>query len=255
MTVYLYDCNNYVRVKSETSFSGSFVRDLITEANTGNDLKFYIFDGKNCNDYRRSFYPQYKMTRKAPIDNFFENLKWFHELLMFAKPNVGVVQVDGYEADDVIAHMAKMFDEVVVMSTDKDLLQIPNSKQPMANNEWESRDLIFTRKVLVGDPSDNISGIKGFGDTSWKSLVDDDKYSLKKWIEDGDEGALDRVLYSPLSTLSNRAKNVLKETSREEIETLKKVIGFREVSDELISIHFGEDKLDEIERQLGECFL
>ena len=113
--VYVYDCNNYCRVKSETSIN--FMRDLIYEAcKKDGIIRFYVFDGKNSNAYRREFYPKYKMTREMPKDNFFENLKWFKELLSFAPKSVGTIQLDGYEADDVIAQLGNWFPEITVFS-------------------------------------------------------------------------------------------------------------------------------------------
>lgn len=248
--IYIYDCNNYVRIKSETSFSGSFIRELINEANRDSDevIKFYVFDGNNSNAYRRQFYPEYKLTRKPPIDNFFENLKWFKELLGFAKSNVCTIQVDGCEADDVIAEIATWFPSVTIFSTDKDLLQIQNATLPMANNDWEKRDLIFARKVLCGDSSDNIKGIKGFGETTWKNMSNESKYLAKVWVEKG--SAECKKIFA--DSLATRAKNVILGASDEEIEMLKKVVGFRKVNREDVKLSFGANNLSEIERQLCE---
>lgn len=250
--VHIYDCNNYVRIKSETSISGSFIRSLIEEANgdSENVLKYYVFDGKNANAYRREFYPEYKKTRKPPLDNFFENLKWFKELLSFCKPNVCTIQIDGYEADDIIADIAYWFNnaEVTIFSTDKDLLQISNAKLPMANSEWEDREFIFTRKVLCGDPSDNIKGLKGFGETTWKNLTCGQKSLARYWLENG----LVSCQKFFADSLPTRAKKVILETSEEEIKTLKKVVMFRPVKREDIKLNFGTNNLEEIERQLKE---
>lgn len=250
--IYIYDCNNYVRIKSETSYSDSFVRSLIDEADREeNAVKFYIFDGANANEYRRNLYPEYKKTRKPPLDNFFENLKWFRELLGYCKPNVCTVQVTGYEADDIIAEVASWFDEVTIFSTDKDLLQIPNATLPMSNNEWEKRDLIFTRKVLCGDPSDNIKGIKGFGETTWKNMSNESKYLAKVWVEKGSTEC--KNIFA--DSLSTRAKNIVLGASYEEIEILKKIVGFRTVNRDSIKLEFGTDNRAEIERQLSEYML
>lgn len=250
--VYIYDCNNYVRIKSETSFSDSFIRSLIDEANRDPEIiKIYVFDGQNSNDYRRSFYPDYKLTRKQPIDNFFDNLKWFKELLSHANKNVCVVQVKGFEADDIIAELAGWFEEVTIFSTDKDLLQIPNAILPMANSGWERRDLIFARKVLCGDPSDNIKGIKGFGDTTWKSMSNESKYLAKVWVEKGSTEC--KKIFA--DSLSTRARNVILGASEEEIEVLKKVVGFRKVDRNEVELNFGDGNRAEIERQLSEYLL
>ena len=251
--VYIYDCNNYVRIKSETSLSGSFIRSLIEEANRDSDevIKFYVFDGPKANAYRREFYSEYKKTRKLPTDNFFDNLKWFKELLSYCKPNVCTIQLDGYEADDVIASLSKWFKEVTIFSTDKDLLQIPNAKLPMANGEWENPKFIFARKVLCGDPSDNIKGLKGFGETTWKNLTDVQKSLAAYWLENG----LVSCQKAFADSLPTRAQKVILEASDEEIDILKKLVMFRQVKREDIKLNWGDNNLEEIERQLKEYCL
>lgn len=249
--VLIYDCNNYVRIKSETSFSGSFIRELVNEANRGNDLKFYVFDGANANNYRRSFYPEYKKTRKLPTDNFFENLKWFKDLLGFAQPNVCVIQKEGYEADDIIAEIASWFSSVTIFSTDKDLLQIENAELPMANTEWEQLDFVLTRKVLCGDSSDNIKGIKGFGETTWKKLTFTQKCLAKVWVDTGIEDC--KKMFA--ESLPSRAKNVILGADNEEVKLLKRVVSFREINRDEIELNFGTNNLNEIERQLSEFML
>ena len=248
--IYIYDCNNYVRIKAETSLSGSFIRSLIEEANRESEdvIKYYVFDGPNANAYRRQFYPDYKKTRKLPTDNFFENLKWFKELLSYCKPNVCTIQLDGYEADDVIADLAYWFRDVTIFSTDKDLLQIQNAKLPMANSEWEDREFIFTRKVLCGDPSDNIKGIKGFGETTWKNLTYGQKSLARYWLEN-DLTSCQKAFADSLPT---RAQNVILEASEEEISILKKLVMFRPVNHKDVKLNFGNNNLEEIERQLQE---
>lgn len=249
--VYIYDCNNFVRIKSETSFSSFFIRDLIDEANSGDELKFYVFDGANCNEYKREFYPEYKMTRKPPMDSFFENLKWFKELLAYCKPNVCVVQQYGYEADDVMAEIASWFNEVTIFSTDKDLLQIKNASLPMANNDWEKRDFIFTRKVLCGDSSDNIKGLKGFGDTTWEKLSDEQKELAKRWVETGSE--LGRLRFA--EGLPTRAKNIVLTSKYEDLDVLKKLVGFRKIEREKVELNFGSGELDKLDSKLNEVMI
>lgn len=248
MGVSIYDSNNYVRVKSETSLSGSFIRTLIEEANNGNDLKFYVFDGKNSNAWRRQFYPKYKMTRKAPIDNFYENLSWFKHLLSFCKPNVCVAELAGFEGDDVIAEIASWFKHSAIYSTDKDLTRIEGADFPMGNTKWESKKFIFTRKVLCGDPSDNISGVKGFGETTWKSLSEIQKEWAREWVE---LGASDAKTYFA-DSLPQRSKNVILGVKNEDLDVLKKVVGFRPVDKKDLKLDWGTDDPARIEEELSE---
>lgn len=248
--VTIYDSNNYVRVKSETALSGLFMRSILSEANNVDGLVIYVFDGANANAWRRELYPQYKATRKAPLDNFYENLKWFYDLLGYCANNVARVKVEGYEGDDVIATLCERFSEadITVFTTDKDLTRIEGPKFPMANTDWEDRRFVFTRKVLCGDPSDNITGVKGFGETTWKSLSDELKEYARQWVEFG-SGEAKEIFADNLPT---RAKNAILGAKDEEIETLKKVVGFRIVPDDRLKLDWGTNRKDKIEEELRE---
>ena len=114
----------------------------------------------------------------------------------------------------------------------------------MANNEWEDRDLIFTRKVLCGDPSDNISGVSGFGSGTWENCS---KQLAKRYVENGE-----KELFA--ESLPTRAKNAILSFPDEELEKLKKVIGFRKI-EKPIEVNFGCDNIKEIEKQLTQYFI
>ena len=105
---------------------------------------------------------------------------------------------DGYEADDIIVGLAKHtgdFDKVYVMSPDKDLSHLINDKVSCIKNstmnsskyivDVYSYEDILTSKLgarvpynsvllylcTVGDSSDNIKGVSGFGKSAFNKLV------------------------------------------------------------------------------------
>jgi DNA polymerase-1 len=111
---------------------------------------------------------------------------------MFDAFGVKKVQVDGYEADDIIATLTVDFSkktDVIIASNDRDLwqlagknvmLMLPDKKGKL---EWVGRDEVIARlgfppdkiadyKGLRGDPSDNIPGVYGIGDKTAVKLLE-----------------------------------------------------------------------------------
>ena len=108
--------------------------------------------------------------------------------------NMGIkyLEVDNYEADDIIGTFAKMCDEndnydATIISSDKDLLQLISNdvdvkllkqKDYVIMNEntfFETYGIkpinIIDLKALQGDPSDNIPGVKGIGEKTALTLL------------------------------------------------------------------------------------
>ena len=108
--------------------------------------------------------------------------------------NMGIkyLEIDNYEADDIIGTIAKMIDENdnfigTIVSSDKDLLQLISSdvdvkllkqKDYIRMNEntfFETYGIkpirMIDLKALEGDPSDNIPGVKGVGEKTALTLL------------------------------------------------------------------------------------
>jgi hypothetical protein len=85
---------------------------------------------------------------------------------------------EGEEADDLIGIYANNFgyDRVVIVSTDKDYLQIPTTiYNPMHQtwttvSKWEALVNFYTQ-ILTGDTVDNIKGIRGIGPVKAKAIL------------------------------------------------------------------------------------
>ena len=252
MKVYIYDISNWVRVQFENDKSGLGLRFLWNQvSNIPNDnLAIFVGDGYNCNARRRLIYPAYKMKRPKAADFVYEGIGAFKELLSFAKGNVGFVEVKGYEADDVIADISSKFKEVTIMSTDKDLMAIPNSMNPMCNQNWEKKEFVWTRKVLCGDPSDNIGGVRGFGETTWLHLEEWQKIVLGYFLQNPCEETLSDV---EKINLPKRVFTALQNTSFDDIKSLGRVVGFFPV-EEKYEISFGKNQPTKAEELLKEWF-
>ena len=148
------------------------------------DYLAVVFDAGNS--HREKVYPEYKATREKMPDELRASLPRVRELV--AGFNDALVQLDGYEADDVIGTLAiKARDaglEAVIVSGDKDLYQLVGPSIHLLNPgrggrtgvaaEWvdernvhEKFGIPATKVVdylaLIGDSSDNIPGARGLG--------------------------------------------------------------------------------------------
>lgn len=152
-----------------------------------------VFDGKGGSTRRRKIYPEYKQNRKTKYrvnrtydfasqedekQNMIMQLQRCVEYLDTLP--VTVLSYDNIEADDTIGYLTKQVltdSNIVIMSTDKDFLQLANgrvkiwspSKKKMYDDKLvfeefgiSSQNYIWFR-VLDGDKSDNINGVRGLG--------------------------------------------------------------------------------------------
>ena len=152
-----------------------------------------VFDGKGGSTRRRKLYPAYKENRKtkyrvnraydfASQEDEKQNMIMQLQRVVEYLDNlpITVMSYDNIEADDTIGYLCKQVlteSEITVMSTDKDFLQLANSRikvwSPTKKKMYDekavleeygitSHNLIWYR-VLDGDKSDNISGVRGLG--------------------------------------------------------------------------------------------
>lgn len=133
--------------------------------------------------HRRDRYAAYKAHRDAVPSPLLTQLGRLEELL--AAFDVPVFRFPGWEADDVLATLARRLSSagssVLVMSGDRDLLQVARGgvrvlfmgargQKPtlMDGARVEERFLVRPEQLptyvaLVGDPSDNLPGVPGVG--------------------------------------------------------------------------------------------
>ena len=158
------------------------------------DYLAVVFDAGNS--HREKVYPAYKATREKMPDELRASLPRVRELV--AGFNDALVELDGYEADDVIGTLAiKARDaglEAVIVSGDKDLYQLVGPGIHLLNPgrggrtgvaaEWvdernvhEKFGIPATKVVdylaLIGDSSDNIPGARGVGPKTALKLLEE----------------------------------------------------------------------------------
>lgn len=140
---------------------------------------------------RLEIYPEYKAGRKPAPADFYAQIPILHELLAaFGWP---LYELDDYEADDIMATLAKKASdqgvEVCLITSDLDALQAINPlvhvyalKKGLTNIErfdpetftekYGIRvDQFLDLKALKGDSSDNIPGVPGVGEKTAVGLL------------------------------------------------------------------------------------
>ena len=246
----IFDGNNYYRRELEQNPTGMAPRAMLAGVKPGD---MWVWDGFNSNARRRELFPGYKVGREKPGANIYASFKLLQEVLTHS--TAIQIQVPEYEADDVVATVARRLAEqghqVGIHSNDLDFLQL-SAEFPRhvfcGCNPKIPADLVRYYKVCVGDPSDKIPGIKGFGQKTWDGV---DKTALKDAIHRWVAGEL-----VPLDGLSKASLNWLEE-NLSQVATYWKVVGFYEVPPDLIDQHtrIGKPNYAAADARLKEFFL
>ena len=150
------------------------------------DKMIVVFDAARKN-FRNSIYPDYKANRGDTPEDLIPQFKLIRQCVEAF--NIKQLELDGYEADDIIASYTKLarnkkIDSLIV-SSDKDLMQLVNKNvsmlDPMKNKSIginqviekfgvEPKKVIFIQ-ALTGDKIDNIPGASGIGPKTALELI------------------------------------------------------------------------------------
>ena len=184
----------------------NMMQKLIRDAqnNEYEDYIAVIFDAGRFT-FRNEIYDQYKANRdEAP-----EELRPQFALVREATEalNLPAIELPGFEADDLIATYAREakaqgVDEVIIVSSDKDLMQLVDDKAGIHMFDAMKSRVINEEKVvekfgvpphkvrdvlaLMGDNSDNVPGVPGIGPKTAAQLIQhfDDLESLLNRAEE-----------------------------------------------------------------------
>ena len=138
---------------------------------------------------REQEYTAYKANRTEMPPDLSEQLPYIRRIIEAMR--IPILEYPGFEADDVIGTISRRAEEagveVVIVSSDKDMLQLVSSRvsmlNPMKDDLWydeakvqefmgvkatQVADLL----ALKGDSIDNIPGAPGIGDKGAKDLIE-----------------------------------------------------------------------------------
>ena len=145
-----------------------------------------VFDAGRLT-FRNDMYPAYKANRLAMPDDLVPQITPIKEMVRAF--NIPALELPGFEADDIIATLARDCEEkgmeVVVVTGDKDLMQIVTENVRLLDtmkdkescmHEVEERFGVDPERVidilgLAGDTSDNIPGVPGIGEKTAIKLI------------------------------------------------------------------------------------
>ena len=164
-----------------------FLNMLLKLLDKTNPTHLVVTFDDNGPNFRHEMYSAYKANRKEKPVELVRQLPYFPEIVEAFK--IPVIQMKEVEADDVIASLVKKAQEqnleVVIISADKDLLQLLSEDVTMLDtmrNRLFTVDHVIERfqvgpalvadvMGLAGDQSDNIPGVPGIGEKIGGKLI------------------------------------------------------------------------------------
>ena len=162
-----------------TGAAFGFVRDVLgLMRKLSPDYLLCAYDMR-AKTFRSELYPEYKANRSATPDDLLLQFDFTREFLKaVGVPALGVV---GFEADDVLATVARTVSELggetILATSDKDARQLLDDqtsiyllrkekfyRAPELADDWGIRpDQVVDFQALVGDSSDNVPGVPLIG--------------------------------------------------------------------------------------------
>lgn len=186
----------------------------------------FCFD-KGLSERRTTLYPDYKANRKrqsadsliasgveGEVDDYLEEYHRQRSDLIQILKSLGIpsLLIPGWEGDDLQYLLSKVTDDGIVLSDDKDMIQLVSPeikiRRAMQNEtiSWDESDPYYHHphytivKSICGDGSDNIpqvaSGLGWKGADKVASLIDslesfsEYKPALEKYVENNPKGSL-----------------------------------------------------------------
>lgn len=168
---------------------------------------------------RLEIYPEYKANRDEMPDELRPQIPMVLEVA--EGYGIPIVSCPGWEADDVIATLAKQAEadgfEVRIVSSDKDMRQLITSKVKMYSirkkrfmdeaalaEDWGIRpDQVIDFQSLVGDSVDNVPGVPGVGPKRAQQLLE--KFETLEGVLANADQAPGKKLAENLKTYADQA--------------------------------------------------
>ena len=145
-----------------------------------------VFDSPG-KTFRHDYYPEYKANRTRMPDELRVQIPRIKDIVQAY--NIPILELPGYEADDILATLAKRWEqhgvEVVIVTGDKDLMQVVSERVTMLDTMKDKHiglaevrekfgvdpGRVIEVQALMGDPTDNIPGIPGVGEKTAIKLI------------------------------------------------------------------------------------
>ena len=276
----LPDMSNSEGLKTNAIFG--FVRMMFKIIEDYQPTHMSVAFDKKAPTFRHKQYADYKAGRKKMPDELAQQLQPLKDLL--DKFNINRLELEGYEADDLIGTVARLGEEndfkVYIVTGDKDAIQLASNKtttlitkKGVGEVEEYNYDSVLERyemtptqfidlKGLMGDKSDNIPGVPGVGEKTGIKLLkqystienliehtDELKGSIKKKIEENKDLAL---MSKELATIITNVPIEVKledleygDYNKDDVVEKFKEFGFASLITKLLDIEGGETTIKE----------
>lgn len=139
--------------------------------------------------FRHELFTAYKAQRPRMPSDLVQQIPYIKRFIRAL--NIPILEIPGYEADDVIGTLAKKAEQLgihtIILSPDKDFLQLVSDKIQVLSERMGHRVLYDREKVkerygvepekipdvlgLMGDQSDNVPGVPGIGEKTAGKLI------------------------------------------------------------------------------------
>jgi len=136
--------------------------------------------------FRSEVYKEYKANRPAMPEGLTPQIPYIKRIMQAYR--IATLEIDGYEADDIIGTVAKGVEsevDVVIITGDKDILQLVNDRVEVYDTMKEKRfrmeevirrfgvrpEQVVEVMGLAGDAIDNIPGVPGIGEKTAIELI------------------------------------------------------------------------------------
>lgn len=276
----LPDMSNSEGLKTNAIFG--FVRMMFKIIEDYQPTHMSVAFDKKAPTFRHKQYADYKAGRKKMPDELAQQLQPLKDLL--DKFNINRLELEGYEADDLIGTVARLGEEndfkAYIVTGDKDAIQLAShkttiliTKKGVGEVEEYNYDSVLERyemtptqfidlKGLMGDKSDNIPGVPGVGEKTGIKLLkqystienliehtDELKGSIKKKIEENKDLAL---MSKELATIITNVPIEVKledleygDYNKDDVVEKFKEFGFTSLITKLLDIEGGETTIKE----------
>ena len=243
---------------SPTGAAYGFVTMLLKMLREETPTHLVVASDPRGGSFRREIYPEYKAGRDAQPEDLTLQFPMVADLCTAL--GVPMLEVPKFEADDVIATLVETAPEgaeVCIVSTDKDLMQLVRPGVEMLDSGKGRRidaaaveerfgvppSQLLDMRALVGDPSDNIPGVKGIGEKGAAKLIQE-------------FGTLDRLLEGADQVKAKRAREGLQNHRDDallsrELSTLRSDVPLEKGWDALVVVEPDREKLRALYTKFG----
>lgn len=171
-----YVCHNKKNQDEKTLDDCIYLcNNFIDNINKAIKADYYIGYSTRGRCFRYNINPDYKANRKDAIFP-----KYSSQIRDYLVSKHGFKWIDNYEADDAVVSFKEQYSneyDCIIVSPDKDILNLegihfnPKNMEFVTTSKQEA-DEYFWKSMIIGDPGDNVKGLKNKGKVYAQEIID-----------------------------------------------------------------------------------